>query len=108
MKIERTESVEDAFDPLAASRHLRESGMAMQQAEATAGVIAGATRILATRDYLDSRLEQVSAKFALEIEKLHPNQWRVAFAIILAQVATMGWGIAFLTYIDIMPDASTG
>ena len=47
----------ESFDPLASSRRLQQSGMPMEQADATASVVADAVKGLVTREYFDARLE---------------------------------------------------
>ena len=51
-----------SFDTLAASKRLRDSGMPMNQADATVGVVGDAVRNLVTREYLDSRLESLETR----------------------------------------------
>ena len=64
----RKADMEKSFDTLASSQRLRETGMPMEQADATANVVANAIGSLVTREYLDTRLEsleiRIDARFA--------------------------------------------
>lgn len=59
-----------SFDTLAASKRLRKSGMPMNQADATTGVVADAVRNLVTREYLDWRLENLETRIGGRFNKM--------------------------------------
>ena len=119
----RKADMEKSFDTLASSQRLRETGMPMEQADATANVVANAIGSLVTREYLDTRLEsleiRIDARFAkvdarfteigarftrtdARIDRLRADmgaqQARWALTIVLSQNAVAGLLFALLTY----------
>ncbi len=65
------EQLEKTFDTLKASRNLQDSGMPMEQANATASTIADAFRGLVTRSHFDEKLENLQARLDARFEKVY-------------------------------------
>ena len=101
MKAAGTASTGDAFDTLAASLQLRNSGMPMEHAEATVSVVANALEGQVTKKFMvvemvrrfgevDRQLTEVRASISVLRADINAKIFGMGFTIILSQVAIAG------------------